>query len=140
MMNYIKTIFNTYKKQPKFAFGFHGELSHDSYNDIGVVDDDLYSWVKDLYDLGHLNNTILILMSDHGHRFKFCCSQRFRFLILYTLYASKNYFRFTDLQTFVILYKANKRKDYHFSLLFFHLGSSKSIHRHTQTLYTTHNT
>ncbi|XP_024890478.1 uncharacterized protein LOC112466554 [Temnothorax curvispinosus] len=69
MMNYIKTIFNTYKNQPKFAFGFHGELSHDSYNDIGAVDDDLYSWVKDLYDLGHLNNTILILMSDHGHRF-----------------------------------------------------------------------
>lgn len=68
MMNYIKTIFNTYKNQPKFAFGFHGELSHDSYNDIGVVDDDLYSWVKDLYDFGHLNNTILILMSDHGHR------------------------------------------------------------------------
>lgn len=69
-MNYIKTIFNTYKKQPKFAFGFHGELSHDSYNDIGVVDDDLYSWVKDLHDLGHLNNTVLILMSDHGHRFE----------------------------------------------------------------------
>lgn len=69
MMNYIKTIFNTYKKQPKFVFGFHGELSHDSYNDIGVVDNDVYSWVKDLYDFGHLNNTILILMSDHGHRF-----------------------------------------------------------------------
>lgn len=67
-MNYIKTIFNTYKKQPKFVFGFHGELSHDSYNDIGVVDNDVYSWVKDLYDFGHLNNTILILMSDHGHR------------------------------------------------------------------------
>lgn len=71
MMNYIKTIFNTYKNQPKFAFGFHGELSHDSYNDIGVVDDDLYSWVKDLYDFGHLNNTILILMSDHGHRYEY---------------------------------------------------------------------
>ncbi|EFN88497.1 uncharacterized protein LOC105191780 [Harpegnathos saltator] len=69
MMNYIKTIFNIYKKQPKFVFGFHGELSHDSYNDIGVVDDDLYSWVKNLHDFGHLNNTILILMSDHGHRF-----------------------------------------------------------------------
>lgn len=69
MMNYIKTIFNTYKKQPKFIFGFHGELSHDSYNDIGLVDDDLYSWVKDLDYFGHLNNTILILMSDHGHRY-----------------------------------------------------------------------
>ncbi|XP_043284844.1 uncharacterized protein [Venturia canescens] len=69
MMNYIKSIFNTYRDQPKFAFGFHGELSHDSYNDIGVVDDDLHKWVKDLQTLGHLNNTVLILMSDHGHRF-----------------------------------------------------------------------
>lgn len=85
-MNYIKTIFNVYKKQPKFVFGFHGELSHDSYNDIGVVDDDLYSWVKDLYDFGHLNNTILILMSDHGHRFEYilhACGLYLYFIFLF---------------------------------------------------------
>ncbi|XP_043526689.1 uncharacterized protein LOC122537526 [Frieseomelitta varia] len=69
MLNYIKEIFNVYKHQPKFLFGFHGELSHDSYNDIGVVDEDLYNWLKDLHEFGHLNNTVLILMSDHGHRF-----------------------------------------------------------------------
>ncbi|XP_076395907.1 uncharacterized protein LOC100877796 [Megachile rotundata] len=57
------------RHMPKFLFGFHGELSHDSYNDIGVVDNDLHNWVKDLHEFGHLNNTILILMSDHGHRF-----------------------------------------------------------------------
>ncbi|XP_011498196.1 PREDICTED: uncharacterized protein LOC105362451 [Ceratosolen solmsi marchali] len=69
MMNHIKSIFNKYKDQPKFIFGFHGELSHDSYNDIGVADDDVLHWIKDLKESGHLNNTILILMSDHGHRF-----------------------------------------------------------------------
>ncbi|KAG7189383.1 hypothetical protein KM043_017030 [Ampulex compressa] len=69
MMNYIKSIFDVYKNQPKFVFGFHGELSHDSYNDVGVVDEDLYYWIKNLYEFGHLNNTVLILMSDHGHRF-----------------------------------------------------------------------
>ncbi|XP_048514865.1 uncharacterized protein LOC105688188 isoform X2 [Athalia rosae] len=69
MMNYIKTIFDAYKNQPKFVFGFHGELSHDSYNDIGSADDDLYNWIKSLNESGHLNNTVLILMSDHGHRF-----------------------------------------------------------------------
>lgn len=69
MLNYIKEIFNVYKHQPKFLFGFHGELSHDSYNDIGVVDEDLHNWLKDLHEFGHLNNTVLILMSDHGHRF-----------------------------------------------------------------------
>lgn len=69
MMNYIKTIFDAYQNQPKFVFGFHGELSHDSYNDIGAADDDVYKWLKALNDSGHLNNTVLIMMSDHGHRF-----------------------------------------------------------------------
>lgn len=69
MLNYIKEIFNVYKHQPKFVFGFHGELSHDSYNDIGMVDEDFYNWIKDLHEFGHLNNTVLIIMSDHGHRF-----------------------------------------------------------------------
>ncbi|XP_033207740.1 uncharacterized protein LOC117167143 isoform X2 [Belonocnema kinseyi] len=69
MMNYIKTIFDAYKDQPKFIFGFHGELSHDSYNDIGAADEDVYHWIKSLNSSGHLNNTILIVMSDHGHRF-----------------------------------------------------------------------
>lgn len=69
MLNYMKEVFNVYKQQPKFLFGFHGELSHDSYNDIGVVDEDLRNWLRDLHEFGHLNNTVLILMSDHGHRF-----------------------------------------------------------------------
>ncbi|XP_060814232.1 uncharacterized protein LOC132906245 [Bombus pascuorum] len=69
MLNYIKEIFDVYKHQPKFLFGFHGELSHDSYNDIGAVDEDLHNWLKNLNEFGHLNNTVLIMMSDHGHRF-----------------------------------------------------------------------
>lgn len=58
-----------YKTKPKFAFGFHGELSHDSYNLVGVADDDLLEMLKELNESGALNNTILILMADHGHRF-----------------------------------------------------------------------
>ena len=68
MMNYIKIIFDEYRDQPKFVFGFHGELSHDSYNDIGAADEDVYEWLKNLNNSGHLNNTIFIMMSDHGHR------------------------------------------------------------------------
>ncbi|XP_025835710.1 uncharacterized protein LOC112906173 [Agrilus planipennis] len=69
MFNYIKHFFSVYRNRPKFLFGFHGQLSHDSYNLIGAADDDLYKFLKELNDKGHLNNTILILMSDHGHRF-----------------------------------------------------------------------
>lgn len=67
----MKNIFKTYQKQPKFAFGFHGELSHDSINDIGLADQDLLKWMKDLNDSGVLNNTVLIIMSDHGNRLVF---------------------------------------------------------------------
>ena len=68
MMNHIKAIFDKYKDKPKFLFGFHGELSHDTYNDIGAADDDVYLWLKSLKENGHLNNSLLIFMSDHGHR------------------------------------------------------------------------
>lgn len=61
--------FAVYKAKPKFLFGFHGELSHDSYNLVGVADDDLLEMLKELYESGALNDTLLILMADHGHRF-----------------------------------------------------------------------
>jgi Protein of unknown function (DUF229) len=54
---------------PCFGFSFHAELSHDSINLIGVIDDDLTDWLKKLRDSGYLNKTLLIMMSDHGNRF-----------------------------------------------------------------------
>ncbi|KAF2882027.1 hypothetical protein ILUMI_24152 [Ignelater luminosus] len=69
MMDHIKHFFSAYKEKPKFIFGFHGELSHDSYNLVGVADDDLLQFLKDLNESGALHDTLLILMADHGHRF-----------------------------------------------------------------------
>ncbi|ENN76196.1 hypothetical protein YQE_07164, partial [Dendroctonus ponderosae] len=69
MLNYIKDFFSVYQTKPKFLFGFHGELSHDDYNLIEVADHDTMNLLKDLKESGALNNTILIIMADHGHRF-----------------------------------------------------------------------
>lgn len=55
-------------RRPQFAFSFHGELSHDSINLVGVADDDLKEWLGSLKTSGLLNRTILILMADHGNR------------------------------------------------------------------------
>lgn len=55
--------------RPQFAFSFHGELSHDSINLVGVADDDIRNWLRDLKTNGLLDRTILIMMSDHGNRF-----------------------------------------------------------------------
>lgn len=56
-------------QRPQFVFSFHGELSHDSINLVGVADDDIVDWLKTLHTNGLLDRTILIMMSDHGNRF-----------------------------------------------------------------------
>lgn len=69
MLDYIKHMFDVYRDRPKFLFGFHGELSHDAYNLIGVADNDLLEFLRGLKESGALDNTLLIVMADHGHRF-----------------------------------------------------------------------
>lgn len=70
MMDYVRDFATMYKKEPYFLFAFHSELSH-SYKgfNLGAADRDLRDMLKWLYDGGHLKNTLLIVMSDHGNRF-----------------------------------------------------------------------
>jgi membrane-anchored protein YejM (alkaline phosphatase superfamily) len=71
MMDYTTQFVNHYAEmnKPSFIFSFHGELSHDSINLIGLADNDLRSWLEELSSIGVLNRTIFVLMSDHGNRF-----------------------------------------------------------------------
>lgn len=64
----ILQFMKSYVQKPHFVFSFHGELSHDSINLVGAADSDLYDWLKKLQLDGVLNNTLLIMMSDHGNR------------------------------------------------------------------------
>ncbi|MFH4978249.1 hypothetical protein AB6A40_004958 [Gnathostoma spinigerum] len=54
---------------PKFLLAFHSLLSHDDINLIQVADDDTADNLKLLYDRGAFENSIVIVMADHGHRF-----------------------------------------------------------------------
>lgn len=69
MLQWLYQFYKVYSDIPKFAFCFHGELSHDDYNLVGYADTDLQNFLKSLHEEGILNNTLLMLMSDHGHRF-----------------------------------------------------------------------
>lgn len=70
MLEYTKDFIEKYNHtNPSFIFSFHAELSHDSINLVGVADDDVTNWLKSLKATGDLNNTVLIMMSDHGNRF-----------------------------------------------------------------------
>lgn len=67
-MDYLYQFMEVHKDRPKFAFAFHAELSHDDFNLISLADDDLHAFLTRLRDDNHLNNTMLVVMSDHGHR------------------------------------------------------------------------
>ena len=43
--------------------------SHSTYGEAAMIEPDLLSLVHDLNQLGHLNNTLLIVMGDHGSRY-----------------------------------------------------------------------
>ncbi|GIY06873.1 uncharacterized protein CDAR_76941 [Caerostris darwini] len=69
MLDWMREFYEVYTDVPKFAFCFNSELSHDDYNYIGYADPDIEGFLKYLSESGILKNTLLIVMSDHGHRF-----------------------------------------------------------------------
>jgi hypothetical protein len=68
-MDWLKDVYNSYKNAAKFVFGFYTEISHNDNNLAETADDDIVDTLKSLHEGGYLNNTMLILMSDHGARF-----------------------------------------------------------------------
>ena len=58
-----------YKDVPKFGLGFSGDLTHADNNPGQFIDADLAKTLRYLKDNGHLDNTLLIVMGDHGARY-----------------------------------------------------------------------
>ena len=69
MLDYVKDFFRKYAEVPKFAFSFMGELSHHDNNPVEYVDDDIVALLEDLRKEGHLENTLVVVMGDHGARY-----------------------------------------------------------------------
>ena len=70
MLNWVKDFYSVYRNTPKFSFVFHSEFTHGGYSQVRVVDKDLLQMLRDLENGGYLDNTLLILMADHGARFQ----------------------------------------------------------------------
>lgn len=69
-IDYARDLHRTYPKSVrKFTFVFNSEMSHDSHNRLQLADDDLVAYLKDMTDGGQLDDTLLIMMADHGARF-----------------------------------------------------------------------
>lgn len=95
MLNWTTEFFSTYKDVPKYSFNFYTEISHDDFNLVSIIrleryfffqfikkiindlsvfkvqiaDDDIVNWFNQLDKANTFDNTIAILMSDHGARF-----------------------------------------------------------------------
>ena len=48
---------------------FLGEISHNNFNAVQLIDEDLLHFLTEFNRKGYLNNTLLILLGDHGWRF-----------------------------------------------------------------------
>ncbi|KAL4238482.1 hypothetical protein ACF0H5_003190 [Mactra antiquata] len=67
-LKYLKQFISTYKHIPFFSFTFFTDIAHVNINELSVADDDFFSFFKWLNDEGHLENTIVFFLSDHGPR------------------------------------------------------------------------
>ncbi|XP_071143511.1 uncharacterized protein [Mytilus edulis] len=69
ILNYTFHFASIMQKNPYFAFTFITGLTHDSTESAAMADEPYFNYLKSLYEKNMLNNTMLILYSDHGMRF-----------------------------------------------------------------------
>ena len=68
-LDLVKEFFESYPDKRKFAFTFQAEMTHEDCTQLQHFDDKVYNMLMDLQNKGHLDNTLVILMGDHGARF-----------------------------------------------------------------------
>ncbi|KJH41424.1 hypothetical protein DICVIV_12604 [Dictyocaulus viviparus] len=66
---YSRDFMTVYKDIPRFLLMHQSLLSHDDINLVEVEDEDLANHLASMHENGEFDNTLVILMADHGHRF-----------------------------------------------------------------------
>ncbi|CAK5091150.1 unnamed protein product [Meloidogyne enterolobii] len=68
---YIESFWNEYSKLqiPRFLLMHHSYLSHDDINKVQQADDDLFVHLQKMKKMGAFDNSLFIVMADHGNRF-----------------------------------------------------------------------
>lgn len=64
-----RRLYEQYPNRHKFLFHFISLLSHNEFNNVGKMDDDLLNFLIEFKTKGYLNNTVLIVLGDHGWRY-----------------------------------------------------------------------
>lgn len=68
MLDYTTEFMKSYPRLPKFGLTFLTGLTHSKINRIKLMDNDLALFLESSKKSGALNNTMLVLFSDHGSR------------------------------------------------------------------------
>ena len=66
---YIKEFYSAYPDTPKFSLSILSDITHDEVDDLGVAEDEILSFIKEMEQLGYLEKTIMLIFGDHGPRF-----------------------------------------------------------------------
>ncbi|XP_021941338.1 uncharacterized protein LOC110840547 isoform X2 [Zootermopsis nevadensis] len=69
LLDYIEQFAARMKNHRYFAFAFLTLLSHDDLNEVQVADSDFEKMFLKMQREGQLNNTIVMVLGDHGNRF-----------------------------------------------------------------------
>ena len=67
-LSYTMSFYNQYKHIKKFSLSAMARLSHNSINDVQLMDEDLSNFLKDFKEQGHFDSTIVVVFGDHGPR------------------------------------------------------------------------
>ena len=67
--DYVETFFEAYRGKPKFGLVFLSVISHNSLDSVYLAGQDFHALLKRLQTENLLNDTMLVVMGDHGFRF-----------------------------------------------------------------------
>ena len=69
LFNYLRSFLNTMENRPHISLTWAARLTHNDVNKAGYADKPAYELLRDIHDMGHLNKSVLVFLSDHGIRF-----------------------------------------------------------------------
>ncbi|KAK3597998.1 hypothetical protein CHS0354_042351 [Potamilus streckersoni] len=68
VLEFYRRFLEKFRNKLRFAFFWNNQMSHESYTSLWQGDRPLLDFFHFLKYRGHLNNSILIVLSDHGYR------------------------------------------------------------------------
>ena len=67
-LDYTESLFDAYVKKPKFSITILSAESHNNINNVQYIEGDLVEFLFNMEKKGHLLNTFVFILGDHGLR------------------------------------------------------------------------